>query len=89
MKSLFYIIDCGEYGNGSAVSLHFSKRGNVMAEYTDEPHYFDTFEEADDFLQKVKETSFDYCFSSTGYIRRGEIKPENLEIREEEFEEEE
>lgn len=81
----YYIVDCGNYGDGDAVTLHFSKRGNVMAEYTDEPHYFETFEEADDFLQEVKDSPFDYSFSVATYIRNKEIKPENLEIRETEF----
>ena len=89
MTKLFYIVDCGDYGNGDAVSLHFSKRGNVMAEYTAEPRYFSSFAEADEFLQEVKESAFDYNFSCLPYIRNAKIHPENLEIREIEFEIEE
>lgn len=89
MKTLFYIVDCGDYGNGDAVTLHFSKRGNVMAEYTDDPRYFDSFEEAKEFLQEIKDSKFDYSFSCLPYIRNAKIKPENLEIRETETETEE
>lgn len=89
MKNVYYIVDCGEYGDGDAVTLHFSKRGNVIAEYTDDPRYFATFEEASEFLQEVKDASFDYSFSCLPYVRNRKIRPENLEIRETETEMEE
>lgn len=87
MTTLFYIADCGDYGQGAAVSLGFTKRGNVTAEYTQEPRYYSSKKEADEFLQEVKKSTFDYYFSCKAYIRDKEIKPENLEILEIEIEE--
>nr|DAK75393.1 MAG TPA: hypothetical protein [Caudoviricetes sp.]DAM80471.1 MAG TPA: hypothetical protein [Caudoviricetes sp.] len=84
----FYIADMGEYGQGDAVSLYISKRGNVLAEYTQEPHYFDTEEQAQEMLDDVQNRAWDYSFSVTKYIREREIKPENLEIVEVDFDEE-
>ena len=84
----FYIADMGEYGQGDAVSLYISKRGNVLAEYTQEPHYFDTEEQAQEMLDDVQTRAWDYSFSVTKYIREREIKPENLEIVEVDFDEE-
>lgn len=84
----FYIADYGNYGQGNAVSLYVSKIGNVLAEYTDDPQYFDTKEEAEEFLADIQCRSFDYQFSVCPYIRRGEIKAENLVIVECFFEDE-
>ena len=84
----FYIADMGEYGQGDAVSLYISKRGNVLAEYTQEPHYFDTEEQAQEMFDDVQNRAWDYSFSVTKYIREREIKPENLEIVEVDFDEE-
>lgn len=84
----FYIADMGEYGQGDAVSLYISKRGNVLAEYTQEPRYFDTEEQAQEMLDDVQNRAWDYSFSVTKYIREREIKPENLEIVEVDFDEE-
>lgn len=84
----FYIADMGEYGQGDAVSLYISKRGNVLAEYTQEPHYFDTEEQAQEMLDDVQNRAWDYSFSVTKYILEREIKPENLEIVEVDFDEE-
>lgn len=84
----FYIADMGEYGQGDAVSLYISKRGNVLAEYTAEPEYFDTEEQAQEMLDDVQNRAWDYSFSVTKYIREREIKPENLEIVEVDFDEE-
>lgn len=84
----FYIADMGEYGQGDAVSLYISKRGNVLAEYTAEPEYFDTEEEAQEMLDDVQNRAWDYNFSVTKYIRDRQIKPENLDIVEVDFDEE-
>lgn len=82
----YYIADTGPYGQGDAVSLYVSKRGNVLAEYTQEPRYFDTEEEAQEMLSDVQNRAWDYNFSVTKYIREQEIKPENLHIMEVDFE---
>lgn len=84
----FYIADMGEYGQGDAVSLYISKRGNVLAEYTQEPYYFDTEEQAQEMLDDVQNRAWDYNFSVTKYIRDRQIKPENLDIVEVDFDEE-
>lgn len=84
----FYIADMGEYGQGDAVSLYISKRGNVLAEYTAEPEYFDTEEQAQEMLDDVQNRAWDYNFSVTKYIRDRQIKPENLDIVEVDFDEE-
>lgn len=82
----YYITDTGSYGQGDAVSLYVSKRGNVLAEYTQEPHYFDTEEQAQEMLDNVQNRAWDYNFSVAKYIRDREIKPENLHIVEVDFE---
>lgn len=84
----FYIADMGEYGQGDAVSLYISKRGNVLAEYTAEPEYFDTEEEAQERLDLIKSRPFDYSFSKNPVIVDQKIKPENLDIVEVDFDEE-
>lgn len=84
---LYYIADFGNYGQGDAVSLYISKRGNVCAEYVDEPHYFDTKKEASEFLRDVKSRCFDYSFSNSREIREQKIRKSNLKIVETEFEE--
>ena len=86
LKKLYYIVDKGEYGQGRAVSLGFSKKGCVMAEYTNEPEYFDTYKEVCEFLRKVKKSVFDYSFG-TGYeIKNQYIKRRNLRIERDVFE---
>ena len=85
----YYIADFGDYGQGDAVSLYISKRGNVLAEYTDEPEYFDTMQQAQEMLDEVKSRPWDYNFSTTKYIRDEKIKRENLNIVKTSFEIEE
>ena len=85
----YYIADSGDYGQGDAVSLYISKRGNVLAEYTDEPEYFDTMQQAQEMLNEVKNRPWDYNFSVTKYIRDKRIKRDNLNIVEASFEVEE
>lgn len=84
----YYIADMGSYGQGNAVSLYISKKGNILAEYVDEPNYFDTKEQAQEMLDDVQNRAWDYNFSVKKYIREQEIKPENLEIVEVDFYEE-
>lgn len=86
---LYYIADFGKYGQGDAVSLYISKKGNVLAEYTQEPQYFDTKKEASDFLRDVKSRCFDYYFSNSREIREQKIRKSNLKIVEENIEDEE
>lgn len=85
----YYIADFGDYGQGDAVSLYISKRGNVLAEYTDDPEYFDTMQQAQEMLDEVKSRPWDYNFSTTKYILDKRIKCENLNIVETSFGEEE
>lgn len=87
MDNKYYIADFGNYGQGDAVSLYISKKGNVLAEYTDNPIYFDTKEEAEELLKEVQERAWDYNFSISKYIREQYIKAENLEIVECNFDE--
>ena len=85
----YYIADFGSYGQGDAVSLYISKKGNVLAEYTQEPEYFDTKKEASEFLKDVKSRCFDYFFSNSREIREQKIRKSNLKIVEENFDIEE
>lgn len=87
MDKKYYIADFGNYGQGEAVSLDISKKGNVLAEYTDNPIYFDTKEEAEELLQEVQERTWDYSFSLNKHIREQYIQAENLKIVECNFDE--
>lgn len=86
---LYHIADFGNYGQGDAVSLYISKKGNVLAEYTQEPEYFKSKKEASAFLKEVKSRAFDYQFSIKREIREQKIKKSNLKIVEENFDIEE
>lgn len=85
MEKRFYIADFGPYGNGDAVSLHISKRGCVLAEYTKDPELM-TEDEAYALLELVKSRPFDYSFGKAHEIINEYIKPENLEVEEFDFE---
>lgn len=78
MEKTIYTIYDSKYNDG--VSLHISNKGDVMAEYTQEPRVFKNKEDAEIFLEDIKNRAFNYTFSTLKYIREKYIQPENLEI---------
>lgn len=81
MVTLYKIVSDGE-----DFSYFYSKRGRVMAEYTDDPIYYTDKNGAESELKRLKESDWDYQFSIKKEIQEHWINKDNIEIVEEEFE---
>lgn len=81
MGTLYKIVS-----NGEDIQYHVSRRGRILAEYSEDPIYYSDRIAAESELERLKKSVWDYQFSNKKEIREHWINKDNLEIVEVEFE---